>query len=113
MKSTSRFAFVFALLVITFTLLTSAALAKNSNRSWTERTTTIEAPHGTQQTIATTEQNGALRSTTLYAITEDNRALRSNPFTMPETTQYVVSISHGFGNMIRKAPIKRKGNIQG
>lgn len=114
MKSTSRFAFVFALLVITFTLLTSAALANNSNKSWTERTATIEAPlNSTQQMIVTTEQNGALRSTKLYAFTEDNRALRSSPFTMPETTQYVVSISHGFGNVLRKAPIKRKGNIQG
>jgi hypothetical protein len=114
MKFTSRFAFVFALLVVTFTLITSAAVAKNSNKSWTERTATIEAPlNSTQQTILTTEQNGAIRSTKLYAFTEDNRALRPSPFTMPETTQYVVSISHGFGNVIRKAPIKRKGTVQG
>jgi hypothetical protein len=113
MKSTSRFAFVFTLLVITFTLLTSAALAKTATGHGPNEPRLLKPPHGTPQTIATTEQNGALCSTKLYAFTEENRALRSSPFTMPETTQYVVSISHGFGNVIRKAPIKRKGNIQG
>jgi hypothetical protein len=114
MKPTSRFAFVFALLVITFTLLTPTALAYDSNKSRTERTATIQTSTNiVHQAIVTTEQNGALRTSMLYAFTEDNRALRSNPFAMPDPTQYVISVSHGLGSAIRKAPIKRKGNIQG
>jgi len=114
MKSTSRRTIPFALLLITFTLLASTTLANNNHESGTEQTASVQASANTiQQTIVTTEQNGALRTTKLYAFTEDNRALRSTPFALPETTQYVVSISNGFGNVIRKARIKRKGNIQG
>jgi hypothetical protein len=114
MKSTSRRTSAFALLLITFTLLTSTALAHNNHKSGTERTASIQASANTiQQTIVTTEQNGALRSTKLHAFTNDNRALRSTPFAIPETTQHVVSVSNGFGNVIRKARIKRKGNVQG
>jgi len=111
MKPASRFAFLFTLLLVTFIMLASTALAYDTNESQTERTQT--STNITHQTIAPTERTTELRTMRLCAFTEDNRALRSRAFHMPETTHYVVSVFHGFGNVIRKARIKRKGNVQG
>jgi hypothetical protein len=119
MKLSARFSQIFALLVITLTLLTVSVFASSkSTANYGDPQGTSAHPHLSAANtikgaaIAYT-QTGALKPQNIYSFTEDGHALRSNRFNMPDPLRYAITTSPGFGNVIRKARIKRKGNFQG
>jgi hypothetical protein len=119
MKLSARFSQIFALLVITLTLLTVSVFASSkSTANYGDPQGTSAHPHlsaaNTIKGAATAyTQTGALKPQNFYSFAEDGHALRSNRFSMPDPLRYAITTSPGFGNVIRKARIKRKGNFQG
>jgi hypothetical protein len=119
MKLSARFSQIFALLVISLTLLTVSVFASSkSSADYGDPQGTSAHPHlsaaNTIEGAATAyTQTGALTPRNLHSFPEDGHALRSNRFNMPDPLRYAITKSPGFGNVIRKARIKRKGNFQG
>jgi hypothetical protein len=118
MKLSARFSQIFALLVITLTLLTVSVFASSKSTANYGDPHTSAQPHlSAAKTIKGAAiaytQTGALKPQNIYSFAEDGHALRSNRFNMPDPLRYAITTSPGFGNVIRKARIKRKGNFQG
>ncbi len=120
MKLSARFSHIFALLLITLTLLAASVFAgAKSTANYGDPQGMSAHPHLSaantikgRAAIAYT-QTGALKPQNIYSFAEDGHALRSNRFNMPDPLRYAITTSPGFGNVIRKARIKRKGNFQG
>ncbi len=119
MKLSARFSQIFALLVITLTLLTVSVFASSkSTANYGDPQGTSAHPHlSAAKTIKAAAiaytHTGVLKPQNIYSFAEDGHALRSNRFNMPDPVRYAITTSPGFGNVIRKARIKRKGNFQG
>ena len=118
MKLSARFSQLFAPLVITLTLLTVSVFANSkSTANYGDPQCMSAHPHlSAANTISAAiayTQTGALKPQNIYSFAEDGHALRSNRFNMPDPLRYAITTSPGFGNVIRKARIKRKGNFQG
>lgn len=119
MKLSARFSQIFALLVITLTLLTASVFttakptANYGDPQGTSARPHLSAANTIKGAATACTQTGALKPQNIYSFPEDGHALRSNRFNMPDPLRYAITTSPGFGNVIRKARIKRKGNFQG
>ena len=97
------------------TIIALIALAATVTAAPT-KTTAIPSFHATDTYNSTTEQPPSHMIETLHFnlfSAEDHFALRSNHFSMPQPTLYAIATLTGYGPTIRRARIRRKGNLHG
>jgi hypothetical protein len=110
MKLSSKAIQLFATTIVALLILAATIIAAPTR---TSTTASLQATHGHAATNQPSFQNSLDPLHGDRIIEEDHFALRTNHFNMPQPTLYAIATLASHGPAIRRARIRRKGNLHG
>jgi hypothetical protein len=104
-----------AVQLLTGTIIALIVLAATIIAAHTKTSTTASLRATEAHTVASDQHSydtlDTLHNNSIFK--EDHFALRSDHFSMPQPTLYAIATLTGYGPAIRRARIRRKGNLHG